>query len=446
QGDHIPELTWKMFDQPSWLEQLWWKIKEGRLIICFLIGFFLAFVIYPSVSPIVEGMLHRDPTTLPDVVEKFCYPKNNPDNAVNKFLSCGEKTIFDSLELNGEIFIKKQEGMKYFTEKSFYKTVNSLKETITLIQKEKNQNGQPTVTRKMLEDAEVETSVFLENAKILQKVSSKQLLEKDILLIAVALPGLNQEEGYYQTSKYTLQAIAHLQEENNNKPNSKKVLILLANDTNNAGEKEVTDLIIDVKNVAKEINNRHPYALIGYYSSRITYYALLKYDNNNYSNNIPVITFSASATKSLGPKPIGLTYQRNLYQVTSTNEQMAKKLIKYFEDNNIENVLPFYRDETLYSSSFFKDFQDNWKHSLSKQNSSLQSERDIDGRLENILNNNDPQKTAILLCPDAFTQSEDAKSEIDNTKRILKLKQSKYKNFLVGSCEVITAYQESSNI
>ncbi|MBD2139358.1 CHAT domain-containing protein [Anabaena sp. FACHB-1237] len=453
QKDKIPELTWEMLDKPSLFDKIREKIKKWGLF--FLVVFFLALGLRSIVPPTIK--IQTPPTIdlvkkLPQAIQTFCYSK--ADSIVNAFLSCGEKSIFDSPVLNGDFVTKKRQGMEAFGKGDFDNAEKYLQETLTAIETTKETTKAKLTsssTLKMLNDVRVETSIFLENAKILQKVSSKPDEIKNILLIAVALPGLDPEEGYYATSRYTIQAISYLQK-THNETNSKKVLILLANDTNNAGDgnKKDNDNIVDVFNVAEEIKNRNPYAIIGHYGSRITYYAMLRYNASN-PKNIPVITFSSSATEGFNVREslkidesLSLKNKPNLYQIISTNEGMAKKLKSYFKNKSIETekLFVFYRDGTLYSTSFVKELGYN-PSKLNRLGKKLEEKQEIDKDLDNI--NNDPKNKAIFLCPDAFTQSPGEEIEINNTKRILQLQQQpKYPNLLVGACNVVNAYEDAS--
>ncbi|HEY9701201.1 MAG TPA: CHAT domain-containing protein, partial [Allocoleopsis sp.] len=405
--DPIP--WWKSLFQSIKLIFDWLKsIKKKLLFVILALIVVLIIVFGKNISSIIVPTRQTSTPTsaqIPELIETLCTPKNN-STKIEIFFSCGEKGL-----LNKE----KNDGTDYFSVQEYQKAIDFF-----------SKNSQNP-----------EHLIFKNNAEIL---ANKDLKAKDILLIALALPIDNKNSYAYDTGKLVMEGVA-FQQEQFNKSNQKKIFILLANDTNDA---ENNNSDSNALAVAKEIVNRKPYAVIGHYGSRVSYKTL----NNSYTKSqMPLISFASTATDNKKEYLTNTTKDTYFFRTPYTVKESVDQLVKYFQNNAVTDIIVFYVDGKLFSSSFLKELEN--KNTLKvKKRLNMEKELNIENEIKQILEqNNAVQKTAIALCPDAFTVSKTTPTEMTNTEALLKLlKEPQYQQLLVGACNVVSVYPDALNV
>jgi ABC-type branched-subunit amino acid transport system substrate-binding protein len=289
-------------------------------------------------------------------------------------------------------------------------------------------------------------TVFAENKNIVDDVKAGRIAEKDVIKIALSLTLNDTSSPIYETAISTLQGAIYLQHEFNNNPNlNKKLLILIANDPNKWDQARSLDVTTEKLN--KELIGRDLDAVVGHYASKLTYYTL---KNTFNQKELVLLSYAAAATRDENAQNYSinqLTQKHNktyFFRVTNTTREMAQLLAKYFQRQGIENIALFYNDTELFSSSFGYEFKQTWKGKFISQdqsNISKMTNEKIQSILKQANNTNNINKTAILLCPNAFIDDPRTSGEIKNTETVMKLNNGR---LLIGGCSLIPAYKQES--
>ena len=285
-------------------------------------------------------------------------------------------------------------------------------------------------------------AVFTENKNIVDDVKAGKIAEKDVIKIALSLTLNDTSSPIYETAISTLKGAIYLQHEFNKNPN-KKLLILIANDPNKWDQARSLDVTTEKLN--KELIGRDLDAVIGHYASKLTYYTL---KNTFNKKELVLLSYAAAATRDENAQNHSinqLTQKHNktyFFRVTNTTREMAQLLAKYFQRQGIENIALFYNDTELFSSSFGYEFKQTWKGKFISQdqsNISKMTNEKIQSILKQANNTNNINKTAILLCPNAFIDDEHTSEEIKNTETVMKLNNGQ---LLIGGCSLIPVYKQ----
>jgi len=284
-------------------------------------------------------------------------------------------------------------------------------------------------------------AVFTENKKIVDDVKAGKIAEKDVIKIALSLTLNDTSSPIYETAISTLKGAIYLQDEFNENPN-KKLLILIANDPNKWDQARPLDVTTEKLN--KELIERNLDAVVGHYASKLTYYTL---KNTFNQKELVLLSYAAAATRDENAQNYSinqLTQKHNktyFFRVTNTTREMAQLLAKYFQRQGIENIALFYNDTELFSSSFGYEFKQTWKGKFISQDQSNISKM-TNEKIQSILEQaNNINKTAILLCPNAFIDDPRTSGEIKNTETVMKLNNGR---LLIGGCSLIPAYKQES--
>jgi ABC-type branched-subunit amino acid transport system substrate-binding protein len=290
-------------------------------------------------------------------------------------------------------------------------------------------------------------TVFAENKNIVDDVKAGKIAEKDVIKIALSLTLNDTSSPIYETAISTLKGAIYLQHEFNKNPN-KKLLILIANDPNKWDQAKALDVTTEKLN--KELIGRDLDAVVGHYASKLTYYTL---KNTFNKKELVLLSYAAAATRDENAQNHSinqLTQKHNktyFFRVTNTTREMAQLLAKYFQRQGIENIALFYNDTELFSSSFGYEFKQTWKGKFISQDQSNISKmtnekiQSILKQANNANNTNNINKTAILLCPNAFIDDARTSEEIKNTETVMKLNNGR---LLIGGCSLIPAYKQES--
>ncbi|MDB9448408.1 ABC transporter substrate-binding protein [Dolichospermum circinale] len=287
-------------------------------------------------------------------------------------------------------------------------------------------------------------TVFAENKNIVDDVKAGKIAEKDVIKIALSLTLNDTSSPIYETAISTLKGAIYLQHEFNKNPN-KKLLILIANDPNKWDQAKALDVTTEKLN--KELIGRDLDAVVGHYASKLTYYTL---KNTFNKKELVLLSYAAAATRDENAQNHSinqLTQKHNktyFFRVTNTTREMAQLLAKYFQRQGIENIALFYNDTELFSSSFGYEFKQTWTGKFISQdqsNISKMTNEKIQSILKQANNTNNINKTAILLCPNAFIDDPRTSGEIKNTETVMKLNNGQ---LLIGGCSLIPAYKQES--
>lgn len=368
------------------IRQFLTRIKNFKLYLIFALSLIVALILSKIFFPNIPA----------------CDLDNTQD-----LLSCGATSLMER-----NLQDDKKRGLEYFGKGDYKNAIVSL---------EKSFNYTPNP----------ETLLFLNNAKILKEFKEKKLNKKNIFPLAVAIPlhdNTSQNSSNYITSKYILQGVAFAQKQFNENPNNEnKLLFVIANDKNDPA---------DVANstgekVAEELVKRKLYAVMGHYSSRVTFY-----NKDIYSKN-KLVFMSSSATASRLNSGQKLTFSKEenpyFFRVVSSSEKSAQKLADYLIENGVEKVNIFYAEQDLFSGSFGQRFKEYWEDNKGKTVKVASLQEDI--ILSELFNQSSSEKNAIVLCPGAFTQSISRNKETQNAIDIII---NNNQNLPMGGCDVFT--------
>jgi ABC-type branched-subunit amino acid transport system substrate-binding protein len=368
----------------------------------------------------------------PPVTQDFCKQTN-----LNIYISCGEKSLFEDSLPND-----KGLGIKAFENKTYSKAVVRLKSAFEqerskiASEQKKDKNNDEHINH-------YETGIFLENAKALEE--QKETRNLQIFPIAVVIPSIDKgNKELYLVSKAILQGVYNQQEDFNKKNTNNRLLVVIANDDNDAGQAG--------QDVAKELVERNVLAAIGPYSSKVAFYTKSIYDKK-----IVLISYAATATSTDydgGERHVSINLTENspfFFRVCSTNRGMVEALAKVFHNQNYNNLRLFSNAEDIFSGSFGKEFLTYWKDKRIYQNKQIipieylvkitdeTRKEKIDGNLKNAKN----QQIGIILCPGAYTKvnnrRDTRKKDIENAQYILR---NYGGQVLIGGCNVITTYKD----
>jgi ABC-type branched-subunit amino acid transport system substrate-binding protein len=142
-----------------------------------------------------------------------------------------------------------------------------------------------------------------------------------------------------------LTGIAWRQYECNKPPNIFRLLVLMADDSNNK------DQAVDV---ARELVGKNKIiGVIGPYSSHATYYVI-----DEYLKHLVFVSATSTATVE-AYKSVDKDKSQDLswfFRPVSTTKIGAEHLVKYLEKKGYQQLMIFYQDRDLFALSFYQDF------------------------------------------------------------------------------------------
>jgi branched-chain amino acid transport system substrate-binding protein len=342
----------------------------------------------------------------------------------SQYISCGEQSLFGENNLSND----EELGIQAFKQKNYQKAIESFEKAFKVTTtKNKYKNG-----------------IFLENAKVLDLQKTNKNLQ--IFAVAVVIPTMKNdpyEPGIYPISQAILQGVYNQQQYFNDKNAINKLLVLIANDTNDSNKedkKTQTKTPGIATKVAQELAEKTIYAIIGPYSSKIASETKDIYKNKNivvmsYSNTATNITFQDMTIELKGPF---------FFRVCSNNQGIAEVLADKLKERYNKLTL-FLKNDDIFSQSFGDELIKYWEKLPNKQIITPAGYKDNKNKvlfdkissndINPILENAQSQKIGIVLCPGAYT-SENRK-DIKYTQNILGQDR---KELLIAGCNVLTSY------
>ncbi|AVQ73925.1 hypothetical protein B5D77_23925 [Microcystis sp. MC19] len=310
-----------------------------------------------------------------EITDPLSACNNTPD-----FISCGEKLGFPDYPLPGQLLPEEEKGREEFAKGNY-------KEAISYLEKAWEKEKDPV------------TLIALNNARVMYRLKSGTISPKNVFTIAVSTPFGDKIPPDFGGSILT--GVGWQQAEFN-KDNVFKLIVVMANDSNNDYE---------ALKVAKELVGREKImGVIGPYSSHATYYVL-----DDYLEKLVLISPTSTATIEAFKaqdknKSQALSW---FFRPVSTTEIAAQDLVKYLEKKGYQQVIIFH-DNDLVAQSFYNNF----KEELDKSSINIKGEVNITTSPIDRVNslkqkfNQLKDKTALVLISDAFINTESKEKKI----------------------------------
>lgn len=310
-----------------------------------------------------------------EITDPLSACNNTPD-----FISCGEKLGFLDYPLPGQLLPEEEKGREEFAKGNY-------KEAISYLEKAWEKEKDPV------------TLIALNNARVMYRLKSGTISPKNVFTIAVSTGFGDKIPPDFGGSILT--GVGWQQAEFN-KDNVFKLIVVMANDSNNDYE---------ALKVAKELVGREKImGVIGPYSSHATYYVL-----DDYLEKLVLISPTSTATIEAF-KAQDKNKSQDLswfFRPISTTEIAAQDLVKYLEKKGYQQVIIFH-DNDLVAQSFYKNF----KEELDKSSINIKGEVNITTSPIDRVNslkqkfNQLKDKTALVLISDAFINTESKEKKI----------------------------------
>jgi ABC-type branched-subunit amino acid transport system substrate-binding protein len=310
-----------------------------------------------------------------EITDPLSACKNTPH-----FISCGEKLDFHHYPSSGQLLRGEEKGREEFAKGNYKEAISYLEEAW---EKEKD----PV------------TLIALNNARVMYQLKSGTISPKNVFTIAVSTGFGDKIPPDFGGSILT--GVGWQQAEFN-KDNVFKLIVVMANDSNNDDE---------ALKVAKELVGRERIiGVIGPYSSHATYYVL-----DDYLEKLVLISPTSTATIEAF-KAQDKNKSQDLswfFRPISTTEIAAQDLVKYLEKKGYQQVIIFH-DNDLVAQSFYNNFKEELdKSSINIKGKVNITELPID-RVNSFKQkfNQLKDKTALVLISDAFIDTESKEKKI----------------------------------
>ncbi len=310
-----------------------------------------------------------------EITDPLSACNNTPD-----FISCGEKLGFPDYPSPGQLLPEEEKGREEFAKGNY-------KEAISYLEKAWEQEKDPV------------TLIALNNARVMYRLKSGTISPKNVFTIAVSTGFGDKIPPDFGGSILT--GVGWQQAEFN-KDNVFKLIVVMANDSNNDDE---------ALKVAKELVGREKImGVIGPYSSHATYYVL-----DDYLEKLVLISPTSTATIEAF-KAQDKNKSQDLswfFRPVSTTEIAAQDLVKYLEKKGYQQVIIFH-DNDLVAQSFYNNF----KEELDKSSINIKGKVNITTSPIDRVNslkqkfNQLKDKTALVLISDAFINTESKEKKI----------------------------------
>lgn len=310
-----------------------------------------------------------------EITDPLSACNNTPD-----FISCGEKLGFPDYPLPGQLLPEEKKGREEFAKGNY-------KEAISYLEKAWEKEKDPV------------TLIALNNARVMYQLKSGTISPKNVFTIAVSTGFGDKIPPDFGGSILT--GVGWQQAEFN-KDNVFKLIVVMANDSNNDYE---------ALKVAKELVGREKIlGVIGPYSSHATYYVL-----DDYLEKLVLISPTSTATIEAF-KAQDKNKSQDLswfFRPVSTTEIAAQDLVKYLEKKGYQQVIIFH-DNDLVAQSFYNNF----KEELDKSSINIKGKVNIKTSPIDRVNslkqkfNQLKDKTALVLISDAFIDTESKEKKI----------------------------------
>lgn len=310
-----------------------------------------------------------------EITDPLSACNNTPD-----FISCGEKLGFPDYPSPGQLLPEEEKGREEFAKGNY-------KEAISYLEKAWQKEKDPV------------TLIALNNARVMYRLKSGTISPKNVFTIAVSTGFGDKIPPDFGGSILT--GVGWQQAEFN-KDNVFKLIVVMANDSNNDDE---------ALKVAKELVGREKImGVIGPYSSHATYYVL-----DDYLEKLVLISPTSTATIEAF-KAQDKNKSQDLswfFRPVSTTEIAAQDLVKYLEKKGYQQVIIFH-DNDLVAQSFYNNF----KEELDKSSINIKGKVNITTSPIDRVNslkqkfNQLKDKTALVLISDAFINTESKEKKI----------------------------------
>lgn len=310
-----------------------------------------------------------------EITDPLSACNNTPD-----FISCGEKLGFPDYPSPGQLLPEEEKGREEFAKGNY-------KEAISYLEKAWEKEKDPV------------TLIALNNARVMYRLKSGTISPKNVFTIAVSTGFGDKIPPDFGGSILT--GVGWQQAEFN-KDNVFKLIVVMANDSNNDDE---------ALKVAKELVGREKImGVIGPYSSHATYYVL-----DDYLEKLVLISPTSTATIEAF-KAQDKNKSQDLswfFRPVSTTEIAAQDLVKYLEKKGYQQVIIFH-DNDLVAQSFYNNF----KEELDKSSINIKGKVNITTSPIDRVNslkqkfNQLKDKTALVLISDAFINTESKEKKI----------------------------------
>ena len=310
-----------------------------------------------------------------EITDPLSACNNTPD-----FISCGEKLGFPDYPSPGQLLPEEEKGREEFAKGNY-------KEAISYLEKAWEKEKDPV------------TLIALNNARVMYQLKSGTISPKNVFTIAVSTGFGDKIPPDFGGSILT--GVGWQQAEFN-KDNVFKLIVVMANDSNNDDE---------ALKVAKELVGREKImGVIGPYSSHATYYVL-----DDYLEKLVLISPTSTATIEAF-KAQDKNKSQDLswfFRPVSTTEIAAQDLVKYLEKKGYQQVIIFH-DNDLVAQSFYNNF----KEELDKSSINIKGKVNITTSPIDRVNslkqkfNQLKDKTALVLISDAFINTESKEKKI----------------------------------
>ncbi|MBE9091584.1 amino acid ABC transporter substrate-binding protein [Microcystis aeruginosa LEGE 11464] len=310
-----------------------------------------------------------------EITDPLSACNNTPD-----FISCGEKLGFRNYPSPGQLLPEEEKGREEFAKGNY-------KEAISYLKKAWEKEKDPV------------TLIALNNARVMYRLKSGTISPKNVFTIAVSTGFGDKIPPDFGGSILT--GVGWQQAEFN-KDNVFKLIVVMANDSNNDYEALKVD---------KELVGREKImGVIGPYSSHATYYVL-----DDYLEKLVLISPTSTATiEAFKAQDKNKSQDFSwFFRPVSTTEIAAQDLVKYLEKKGYQQVIIFH-DNDLVAQSFYNNFKEELdKSSINIKGKVNITELPID-RVNSFKQkfNQLKDKTALVIISDAFIDTESKEKKI----------------------------------
>ncbi|MBE8996567.1 ABC transporter substrate-binding protein [Microcystis aeruginosa] len=313
-----------------------------------------------------------------EITDPLSACNNTPD-----FISCGEKLGFPHYPSPGRLLPEEEKGREEFAKGNY-------KEAISYLEKAWEKEKDPV------------TLIALNNARVMYQLKSGTISPKNVFTIAVSTGFGDKIPPDFGGSILT--GVGWQQAEFN-KDNVFKLIVVMANDSNNDYDEALK--------VAKELVGREKImGVIGPYSSHATYYVL-----DDYLEKLVLISPTSTATIEAF-KAQDKNKSQDLswfFRPIPTTEIAAQDLVKYLEKKGYQQVIIFH-DNDLVAQSFYKNFTKQLEKSIiiNIKGRVIIKDSQISLDVERFKQkfNQLKDKTALVIISDAFIDTESKEKKI----------------------------------